>query len=250
LTNQAEEEEDEKEPSNPVPELEVGQKLRPVDKKILSKKTKPPARYTEASLIKALEKNGVGRPSTYAAIMDRIVSGLYVEINKRQLAATPLGCRIIEALVGNFLFAEIAYTKDMEKGLDDIAQGNLTYLTLITGVWEKLTEEIKNAVNSDAGAAGRPKCPKCGSIVHHYVKTSAPGKKGYNFWGCTNRNKCDATFDEVNGQPVVRGAYTCPDCGKPLRRVRGLPDMDFLGCSTYPECKFSTKSGADGAPIL
>ena len=244
-----------KEAPNPVPILEIGARLIPAGARTLTKETKPPQRYTEATLIKALEKSGVGRPSTYAAIMDRIVRGGYVSAEKRKLHATALGERIVNSLRGFFSFAEIDYTKGMEDGLDLIAKGQSSYLQLVKGAWGQLSSEISN--HQGPPMDGGHKCPVCGKDVIHRVRKDEPGKKGFDFWSCAGYPECKAKFDEVGGKPVHRkivdSGFNCPDCGKTLvhRTRKDTPDprgFDFRGCTGYPDCRVTFKPKNDGTP--
>ena len=119
--------EDATEPENPVPAMKPGTRPTALTGTVLTKKTKPAARFTEASLISELEKRGIGRPSTYAAILDTIMSRGYVKTEKRFLTPTPLGVMVVDSLHGNFSFVEYEFTRIMEQALDDIAAGKADY---------------------------------------------------------------------------------------------------------------------------
>lgn len=138
---------------NPVPVLEPGQILGATGGRVVEKKTKPPPRYTEATLVKALEAEGIGRPSTYAAIMETIVRRDYVAVDgKRQLSATLKGTMVVDALCGRFAFVEFAFTREMEEELDAIAGGRADYRSVVARLYDRLVEEIA----ASGGAIKRP----------------------------------------------------------------------------------------------
>ena len=156
---------------------------------VLTKKTKPAARFTEASLIRELEKRGIGRPSTYAAILDTIMSRGYVKTEKRLLVPTPLGVMVVDGLRGNFSFVEYEFTRTMEQALDDIAAGKADYRSVISEAHARLEQELQ----AFAQATGKV-CEKCGKpMVHRVKKPGKDGKGGYDFWGCTGWPECKET---------------------------------------------------------
>ena len=179
-------EEAEKEPCNPVPAMKPGTKATALTGTLTTKKTKPAARFTEASLIRELEKRGIGRPSTYAAIIDIISSRKYVITEKRFLVPTPLGEKIVSGLCGHFSFIEYEFTRTMEQSLDDIAEGKAEYRAVIASAYDRLSKEVWEF----AKATGKV-CEKCGKpMVHRVKKPGKDGKGGYDFWGCTGWPEC------------------------------------------------------------
>ena len=179
-------EEGEKEPLNPVPAMKPGTKATALTGTVTTKKTKPAARFTEASLIRELEKRGIGRPSTYAAIIDTISSRKYVTTEKRFLVPTPLGEKIVSGLCGHFSFIEYEFTRTMEQSLDDIAEGKAEYRAVIASAHDQLSKEVQEF----AKATGKV-CEKCGKPMAHRVKKPGKdGKGGYDFWGCTGWPEC------------------------------------------------------------
>lgn len=179
-------EEGEKEPLNPVPAMKPGTKATALTGAVTTKKTKPAARFTEASLIRELEKRGIGRPSTYAAIIDTISSRKYVTTEKRFLVPTALGEKIVSGLYGHFSFIEYDFTRTMEQSLDDIAEGKAEYRAVIASAYDQLSREVQ----AFAKATGRV-CEKCGKpMVHRVKKPGKDGKGGYDFWGCTGWPEC------------------------------------------------------------
>lgn len=185
--DQAEDTEDApQEPENPVPAMKPGTKATALSGALLTKKTKPAPRFTEASLVRELEKRGIGRPSTYAAIIDTIASRGYVKTEKRFLVPTPLGEKVVDALSGNFSFVEYEFTRTMEQSLDDIAEGKADYRSVIAAAHARLETELA----AFAKATGKA-CPKCGKpMVHRFKKPGKDGKGGYDFWGCSGWPEC------------------------------------------------------------
>jgi len=174
------------EPENPVPAMKPGTRPTALAGIVLTKKTKPAARFTEASLVRELEKRGIGRPSTYAAILDTVMSRGYVKTEKRFLVPTPVGVMVVGALQGNFTFIEYEFTRTMEQALDDIAAGKADYRAVIGEAHVRLEQELQ----AFAKATGKI-CPKCGKImVRRVKKPGKDGKGGYDFWGCTGWPEC------------------------------------------------------------
>lgn len=178
------------EPENPVPAMKPGTKATALTGTVLIKKTKPAARFTEASLVRELEKRGIGRPSTYAAILDTIMARSYVKTEKRFLVPTPVGVMVVDGLCGNFSFVDYEFTRTMEQALDDIAAGKADYRTVISEAHARLERELQAFTK----ATGRT-CPKCGKpMVHRVKKPGKDGKGGYDFWGCTGWPECKETL--------------------------------------------------------
>ncbi|MGL4208197.1 MAG: type I DNA topoisomerase [Candidatus Adiutrix sp.] len=240
---------------NQVPKLEPLEQIKALSGEVKTKKTKPPARYTQATLIRDLEKRGIGRPSTYAAIMDNISKREYiVENKKRQLESTPSGEKLISCLVGNFGFVDYDFTKQMETELDDIALGKNKYLAVVRAANEGLEKELLAFVKSKGFA-----CPDCGKLVIHFKGISKKTDKPYDFWLCSN-NDCKASFVNDNGKlgpkqepkaPIPLSQHKCDVCGKALRNVvkEGSSGYNFWSCSGFPNCKTSYKNdnGKPGA---
>ena len=241
--------EDEAEAANPLPKLAVGAQHVPQDGKILDLETKPPARYSEPALIRALEREGIGRPSTYASIIGTIQQRGYVEVVKRQFVPTELGTALVQALRGRFDFLEIAYTRGMEDHLDDIAHGKAGYRAVVAHYDRALDAQLAvfaadSTVQPLAGAAETFPCPHCNDGRLRRLK----GKNGY-FWGCSNYqrepNPCQTTLPDEHGKPGQRSAKTqdhpCPACGEGfLQRRPGKKKNTFWwGCDRYPACTHS-----------
>jgi len=241
--------EEEQEAANPLPQLAVGAQHVPQDGKILDLETKPPARYSEPALIRALEREGIGRPSTYASIIGTIQQRGYVEVVKRQFVPTELGSALVQALRGRFDFLEIAYTRDMEDHLDAIAHGKAGYRAVVAHYDQALDAQLAlfaadTSVQPLAGAAETFPCPHCEDGRLRRLK----GKNGF-FWGCSNYqrepNPCQTTLPDDHGKPGQRSAKTqdhpCPACGEGyLQRRPGKKKGTFWwGCDRYPACTHS-----------
>lgn len=139
-----------------VPILQPGTRKTADSGEVLAKATKPPARYTQATLIKELEKEGIGRPSTYASILATIITKRkYVAEQKKYLVPTPLGRMVVSALKGKFSFVELAFTRDAEAQLDQIAQGKAQYQPVIAGMHARLHQEM-GAMGYDPNAPFPP----------------------------------------------------------------------------------------------
>ncbi len=233
----------EDEAPNPLPKLVAGQAITAVRGEVLNKKTKPPKRYTEASLVKELETQGIGRPSTYAAIMEKIASSGYVVADKKQfLSATELAKSLVDSLVDAMSFIELGFTREMESRLDDIAEGKGSYRAVIGQLHSDLNAELGRIRVSVP--QGTPTCPSCKSVLRRLKS-----EHGF-YWGCTGYPDCKVTLPDEKGRPgqpkaaPVVSAHACPACGKGLihrhSAKQGKKDgFDFWGCSGYPSCKTS-----------
>jgi DNA topoisomerase-1 len=258
-TDAATDDEEADAPENPVPALVAGSSIIAVDGEALIKKTRPPARYTEASLVRELENRGIGRPATYAAIVDTIMRREYVKTEKRRLAPTVLGEKAVELLVGAFSFSDYEFTRDMENSLDDIAGGKASYRDVLAGAYERLQGELSSFL-SRYGVSAQPRpepeqtaftCEKCGKPLIHMKGQKKDGSGEYDFFSCSDR-KCNASYPNEDGKPGAAKRkpeptkFKCKACGKPLVR-RESAKGPFFGCSGYPDCK-RTYQDKDGKP--
>ena len=247
----------EPEAANPVPALAVGASPLVVSGKRHDKQTEPPPRYTEASLVKALEDRGVGRPSTYASIVETIQARGYVEVRKdRKFYPFPAGVEVIDTLRGAFAFVEIDYTKRMEQRLDEIAAGEATYLDVVREADGALVADLAKfgpagAVRPPAETAGT--CLVCG--MGSVTKRTRKDGSGV-FWSCSNFPTCKTSWPDAAGRPdltprvprapLVEGRR-CPKCRKAKLRLRNGANGAFWGCGGYPTCK-ATFPDLDGKP--
>lgn len=241
------------EPSNNIPVLKIGSQVTAQKLEVTEHKTKAPSRYTQASLIRDLEKEGIGRPATYAGIMSNILDREYIkEDDKHKLSATALGEKLFDAMLGSFSFLSLEYTKNMEEELDNIAENKSTYLDLVAKVHTTLSEEV-----AKYEAKSAIPCPKCGSPLKHLFKKPNASTKspGYDFFVCENES-CKATFDNADGKPVERSSnlteHTCLKCGAKLVHRTGTSSKDgkpydFFACSNK-ECGMNYDN-KDGVPV-
>ena len=198
--------------------------------------TKPPARYSEAKLIKTMEELGIGRPSTYATIIDTIVNRGYVEIIDRTFKPTESGILTNTNLVEYFNpIINVEYTASMEKQLDEVAEGKADYEGTLTQFMEEFNPLLDHAYESMEKIPPKKTgetCPECGGDL-----VIRKGRYG-EFVACSNYPKCKY----IKKEPV-KLEYTgedCPNCGKPMVYKTGRYGK-FEACSGYPECKYIKK---------
>jgi DNA topoisomerase-1 len=230
-----------------LPKLAVGEALDLLELSTEQKFTQPPPRYTEATLVKALEEEGIGRPSTYAAIISTLQDREYVEMQEKRFAPTELGSTVSDKLVAHFAtLMDIGFTAGLETKLDEIAAGGRSWEAVIRefmGEFAPLLEKAGAEMSRATIDSGVP-CPECGRPMH--VKF---GKNG-EFLGCSGYPECKAirefTRDEQgNIQPMDKPKeeitdVLCERCGKPMAvKVprKGRAHDPFLGCTGYPKCK-------------
>jgi DNA topoisomerase-1 len=231
-----------------LPALKKGQALAAVDIRTEQHFTKPPARYTEGSLVKALEKEGIGRPSTYAPIISTVQERGYVEQIEKKFSATDLGEVVTDKLNEYFpKIMDVAFTRYMEEQLDKIEEQHLDWVGVLKEFYGPFKETIETALKEmkHAKAEAAPsdyKCPKCGEpLVYKF------GKNG-RFLSCSSYPSCKfACPCDRDGRmiEVKESEHKCPICGKIMlyRRGRFGP---FLGCSDYPNCRGTLRLDKDG----
>jgi len=224
-----------KEDEASLPELSEGDALALVRLEPAQHFTEPPPRYTEASLVKALEENGIGRPSTYAPIIDTILRRGYVVLEDKKFHPTQLGFVVVDLLRQVYpQVVDVAFTAEMESQLDKIAEGELDWVRVVDDFYVPFSRTV-SAAEENMGRVKIPdevtdeKCPKCGRplVVKH-------GRFG-TFLGCQGYPECTFT------KKMVRLAgVKCPDCGADVVERRTKKGRKFYGCSRYPECRFTT----------
>lgn len=231
-----------------LPELSKGETLTPCGE--VSPKqnfTKPPARYTEASLVKTLEEKGIGRPSTYAKIIDTLGKRDYISREDRRFVPTQLGTKVAEYLDNHFSdMMQYTFTAELEKQLDRVSEGSLNWKKGIDRFYKKLEENLEKVRDSEKVTItiGK-KCPKCGGDL---VRKYSHKTRGW-FIGCSQYPECkhtekiDAGAAAHKDEPLDR---KCPECNKPLvRRYSPKTRMHFVGCTGYPDCKYIEASNED-----
>jgi len=246
-----------------LPPLEEGELLRLVDVAKEQKFTQPPAQYSEATLVKALEENGIGRPSTYAAILATLSEREYAEKLQGRFRPTALGKVVNRLLQSGFEdIINEGYTARLEEELDEIEEGKIP--------WQRAIEEFDEKFERDLAAGGKQwpdikvsgiplaelfperaeeRCPKCGrELVVRF------GRYG-GFVGCTGYREepsCDYTSDLEAGPAAAEPAEEaevepCEKCGRPMALKRSRFGT-FYGCTGYPECKNIRKIGPKPEP--
>jgi len=221
-----------------LPPLEAGDV---VDLKDIRKEqhfTEPPPRYTEASLVKALEAYGIGRPSTYASIIDTLERREYVTLDKRRFTPTDVGRVVNKFLSQHFHnYVDYDFTARMEDDLDAISRGEKEWRPLLKEFWTEFKDQVAEKENVERPGVEMMEeaCPKCGKKLAKRL-----GRNGY-FIGCTGYPECDYTrnVDDAVGasnEPEIVEGRTCPKCNSPLVIKRGRYGK-FIGCSGYPNCK-------------
>lgn len=217
-----------------LPELKAKQAVSAIDLNPTQHFTQPPPRFTEASLVKELEKRGIGRPSTYATIIETIQKREYVEQIARRFYATLMGKVVTDKLVEGFpKVMEVGFTADMESKLDQIEEQHLDWVNLLRDFYGPFHQNVEAALEKLEHAGGTPSeyiCEKCGGRMLYRIS-----KTGF-FLACENRECGHTMAVDTMGKPKVRevSEYTCPVCGRPMIKRKGRFG-EFLGCSGYSE---------------
>ncbi|NNM84408.1 MAG: type I DNA topoisomerase [Phycisphaerales bacterium] len=223
-----------------LPNLSEKQPLAPLDISPSQHFTAPPPRFSEASLVKALETEGIGRPSTYASIIETIEKRQYVEIRDRRFFATDLGIKVTEKLIEGFPdLMDLGFTRKIESELDQIEEQHRDWIEVIRSFYDPMARDLATAEErmTHARAEATPseyKCPKCGAMMAYKLS-----KRGKRFLSCSRYPECDGATNvdrEGKPQPLEITDYKCPTCGKPMIKRTGRFGP-FFGCSGYPECK-------------
>ena len=217
--------------------------------------TQPPPRFNEASLVKALEKEGIGRPSTYASIISKITSEErgYIEVKDRKFFATEKGKDVTDLLVQWFpRVMDLKFTSHMEEELDQIEARKAQYNEVLNEFWSEfrpLLDEAKAKMPSKRGVETGEMCPVCGRpLVTNYSNKTRRSFIGCSGWkeGCKYIKPAEG---EAPREQPVETDFKCPTCGKPMLKRMGQRG-EFLGCSGYPDCKTTMNFDAEGNPVL
>ncbi|MEO2083401.1 MAG: type I DNA topoisomerase, partial [Desulfurobacteriaceae bacterium] len=218
-----------------LPELKEGEGIELQEVKGVQHFTEPPPRYTEGTLVKALEEQGVGRPSTYATIISNIIQRGYVEKEKQKLKPTELGEFINSILKKLFpKVVDVKFTASVEEELDKIEEGKKNWRELLKefyfgefkGLLENAEKELKKLKGEEIGR----NCPECGSPL---IKIH--GRYGA-FIACSNYPECK--YKESLKEEPEKTGETCPECGGELVIKKGRYGR-FIACSNYPECTYT-----------
>lgn len=227
--------------SSLLPAFAIGDKVKVQDIVANQHFTEPPARYSEATLVKALEEYDIGRPSTYASIIHTLQQREYVIVDKKRFFPTDVGRIVNRFLTGYFTrYVDYTFTAHLEDTLDAIARGEKEWIPVLEEFWKPFVEQIQT---TDEQVQRKDittetldeECPKCSKPLAIRL-----GKRG-RFIGCTGYPECDYTQD-ISGQdneksePETLEGRVCPECSSPLHIKNGKYGR-FIGCSNYPQCK-------------
>ncbi len=237
-----------------LPPLKSGEELNLLQPLILQHFTEPPPHYNEASLIKALEEHGIGRPSTYAPTIKTILDRLYVYLDGKKFVPTNLGIAVNNVLkdyFGNIINVE--FTASIEKKLDKIAEDKAVWQNVLKDFYKPfekdLNEAEKNLQKQKIQAQQTSEiCPRCGkNMVIRFSRT-------LQFLGCSGYPECKTTFSlDKDGKVAAFPQETdrkCDKCGSPLIKKTGFAGKQYLSCKNYPECKTLYNIDKDGNKII
>ncbi|MBE6750672.1 MAG: type I DNA topoisomerase [Ruminococcaceae bacterium] len=221
-----------------LPEMKEGEVLKLREIVPNQHFTQPPPRYTEPTLIKALEENGIGRPSTYAPILSNILNRDYIERVKKSFKPTNLGMVVVDLMTEHFdRIFDVKFTANLEEKLDKIGEGNLNWVETIRDFYEDFDKHHRKAESTLDGKRVKVPleesdvvCEKCGSKM--VVRSSRFGK----FLACPNYPNCK------NTKPIPEDEVkqACPKCGAKLVKRVSKKGNKFYGCSNYPNCDFAS----------
>lgn len=226
---------EEKEEGGLLPELAPEQLLQAANLKKEQHFTQPPPRFSEASLVKTLEERGIGRPSTYAPILETLLTRGYVNREKKLLYATELGRLVLEQLLEFFpTVFDVDFTAQMEEDLDQIAEGQQWWVEVIRRFFADFAQNLKNAEEHMEKVVIKPEeseehCPNCGRLLVYKM-----GRYG-KFLACPGFPECRFA------KPIIKELdVACPQCSKALVERKTKRQRKFFGCSGYPDCQFTT----------
>ena len=221
----------------PLPPLSLGDTPEHIKTEEKQHFTQPPARYTEASLIKAMEERGIGRPSTYAPTISTITDREYVVKENKTLKPTPLGEAVTDLMVDKFTrIADAKFTADMENQLDNVEHGEKLYKEVLKEFYEDFDNSMQQAEKDLEKTRIKVKdevsdvpCPNCGEMM--VIKSSRFGK----FLACPKYPECKTT------KPITEDINVpCPLCGAKLLKKKAKSGYYYYGCEKNPDCAFMT----------
>ncbi|NCC70345.1 type I DNA topoisomerase [bacterium] len=226
-----------------LPELKVEEKVKLEKLEEIQHFTEPKPRYSDATLIKELEENGIGRPSTYASITSTIIDRGYVERDEnKKFMPTEIGRLVNKLLCEHFKdIVDIQFTANLENGLDEIAEGKKEWVPFIDNFYKPFSENLQKKdkevdKKSITEEESEEVCDKCGSKM--VIKIGRYGK----FYACSNYPECKNTKPINKEEKEID--EKCPECGSPMVEKHGKYGK-FYACSNYPECKYIKKENKD-----
>lgn len=223
-----------------LPALKEGEVVKLISIVGIQHFTEPPPRFTEASLVKALEEYDIGRPSTYSSIIYTLKYREYVTVDQKRFKLTDVG-RVVSRFLTKYFtqYVDYHFTAKLEDELDSVARGEHAWIPMLENFWHPFKDKVKEihdtVKRSDVTQEAMDEnCPKCGKPL-----STRLGKRG-RFVGCTGYPDCDYTRtmegEEISSEPEVVEGRTCPLCGSPLHIKLGRYGK-FIGCGNYPKCK-------------
>ncbi|WP_455234931.1 type I DNA topoisomerase [Thiogranum longum] len=226
---------------NRLPPMEEGDAIDLKQVRAEQHFTEPPPRYSEASLVKALEEYGIGRPSTYATIISTLQQREYVTLEKKRFQPTDVGRIVSKFLTNHFpRYVDYDFTAHLEDELDEVSRGEKEWVPLMQEFWYPFKDLVKEKEESVSRSevtteAIDEQCPKCGKQLNIRL-----GRRG-RFIGCSGFPDCDYTRnldeDGESAEPEVVEGRSCPECDSQLI-IRSGRYGKFIGCSGYPDCKY------------
>jgi DNA topoisomerase-1 len=229
--------------------METGAPLEFIKLNVDQHFTKPPARYNEATLIKALEEQGIGRPSTYAPTISTIQTRNYIEKDeKKSLKPTEIGLMVNDLLVAHFpQIVDIGFTAKMEEEFDEIAEGRAEWVKVLREFYDPFIKNLEEKYQEVEKKNKTPEttdklCPKCGANL--VIKMGRFGK----FLACPKFPECKHAEPLAPEKPAFAAEIPCPKCGAGhIVEKRTKKHKIFYGCSAYPACDFALWDKPTGA---
>lgn len=218
-----------------IPKFNEGEKYKTNDVEKEQHFTQPPSRYTEAKLIKEMEDKGIGRPSTYATVVDTIKERGYVTLQDKKFVPTEIGIQTTDKLQEFFSgIINVKYTAEMETDLDKIAENNIDNIKVLTDFYdgfEPLVEKAFGQMEKQKPVETGEMCPNCGNAL-----VIRKGKYG-EFTACSNYPECKYIKKE---EKDIKEIMKCPVCGGTIVEKTSKRGKAFYGCNNYPKCKVAT----------
>jgi len=235
-----------------LPELVAGEALELRELEPSQHFTQPPPRFTEASLVRELERRGIGRPSTYAPTLGTLLRRHYVDRDRRALVPTELGKVVTDLLVKYFpREMDPAFTSHMEEELDEVEEGKRAWRSVLDEFYQGFSKDLERAEKEmelpESERVSDRTCPEHGKkLVVRFSK-----RNGGKFLGCPEFPECDYT-ESVSEEDEVRGVETdfrCPKCGSMMLKRKGRGGREYLACSAYPKCRKIMGLDEEGRPV-
>ncbi len=232
-----------------LPDLEEGEELELKELEPSQHFTEPPPRYTEATLVRALEEHGIGRPSTYAPTISTLLKRNYVRRQRRALNPTDLAMVVCDLLVEYFpREMDVSFTRKLEEELDEVEEGRREWRGLLEEFYQGFSRDLERAkegMTLPEQEQMEVECEKCGRPME--IKFS---RRGDRFLGCSGFPECKNTMSlPREGEQPEETEFDCPKCGAPMLLRTGRRGRDYLACSAFPECRSVMGLDEEGRPV-